>query len=152
MFTPKNVYITAVACLYELQRVHLRWEAEGIFLTADREIHREHLFMIISDLQTSCHTPDVIQPAHHLFNLLLICTVLPVYFCSLLLLLFSMTYVVVYIGFSAQDQTSQSTDPSRTNPSRPPLSCTANTPLQTPHTALLQTPDSELQTGPVLVE
>lgn len=44
--------------------------------------------MIISELQTSCQTPDVIQPAHHLFNLLFICSLLPVYFCSLF---FSMT-------------------------------------------------------------
>lgn len=65
---------------------------------------------------------------------------------------FSTTCVIVSLCFCPQDQTSQSADPSWTNPSRSPLCRAANTPLQAPHAPLLQTPDSELQAGPVLVE
>lgn len=62
----------------------------------------------------------------------------------------SSSYVIVILPFH-QDQTSQSTDPSRTNPSRSSLRCATNTSVKAPHTSVLQTPP-KLQTGPVLVE
>lgn len=51
-----------------------------------------------------------------------------------------------------QDQTGQSTDPSRADSSRPTVCCAATAPLQAPGSPVLQTPDTELQTGSVLVE
>lgn len=108
-------------------------------------------FMIISHLQTSCHTHDNIQLAHHLFNLLfihlvsLVCLSCCGFICS-------STFVISSLCVSPQDQTSQSTDPTRENPSWSPLCRAANIPLQAAHAPLIQTPNSELQTGPVLVE
>lgn len=49
-----------------------REKLNKFFSLLKEKMYRLRPFMIISDLQTSCHTPVDIQPAHHLFNLLFI--------------------------------------------------------------------------------
>lgn len=127
------------------------WCDRNLFFTADGETVQQNLFMTIIYKH-----PVTRLMTFSKRTICLICSLLFGFCCLLSSHLPSISIVPqpvsVSPSLSLQDQTSQSADPSRTNPSRSPLCRAANTAVQAPRTPLLQTPNSELQTDPVLVE